>query len=182
MSNPARARMTSDEFIAWAMEQPETERYELVAGEIFAMAPERATHVRTKYRVARLLDDAIVRAGLRCEMLIDGMSVQVDADTNYVPDVLVRCGVPVAGDTLSVADPLILVEVLSPSTVGVDTGMKLADYFRIPSVRHYLIVRAETRTVIHHARDAAGVITTRIVRDGTLMLDPPGIELRDLFV
>jgi Uma2 family endonuclease len=145
------------------------------------MAPERATHVRMKYRIARLLDDAITRAGLPCEMFIDGMSVQVDATTSYVPDVLVRCGVPLAGETLRVTDPLILVEVLPPATLGVDTGMKLADYFRIASVRHYLIVRPETRTVIHHGRDDAGAITTRIVRDGALTLDPPGIELRDLF-
>jgi hypothetical protein len=35
--------------------------------------------------------------------------------------------------------------------------------------------------VIHHARHADGTITTRIVRDGAIVLDPPGIELRDFF-
>jgi Uma2 family endonuclease len=41
MSATAPARMTADEFIAWAMEQPEGEHYELVAGEVVSMAPER---------------------------------------------------------------------------------------------------------------------------------------------
>ncbi len=51
MSEPAPKRMTSDEFLAWAMEQPEGYRYELVAGEIVGMAPERAAHTRTKGRI-----------------------------------------------------------------------------------------------------------------------------------
>ncbi len=48
-------------------------------------------------------------------------------------------------------------------------------------MRHYLIVKTENRTVIHHARDAAGAIATRIIKDGPIILDPPGIELRDVF-
>ena len=51
----------------------------------------------------------------------------------------------------------------------------------MPSVRHYLIVKTENRAVIHHERDAAGAITTRIIRDGPIRLDPPGIELIGLF-
>jgi hypothetical protein len=44
-------------------------------------------------------------------------------------------------------------------------------------VRHYLIVRTEDRTIIHHRRDDAGVIATRIVHDDVLALDPPGLEI-----
>ena len=62
-----------------------------------------------------------------------------------------------------------------------DAGAKLEDYFRLPSVRHYLIVKTENRTVIHHMRDPSGVINTRIVGDGSLRLDPPGLELRNIF-
>ncbi len=40
--------MTADEFIDWAMAQPEGQRYELVAGEVVAMAPERSAHALTK--------------------------------------------------------------------------------------------------------------------------------------
>jgi Uma2 family endonuclease len=179
MSAAALPRMTADEFIAWAMERPETEHYELVAGEVIAMVPERATHVRGKQRMFRRLEDAIV--GLPCEAFVDGLVVQVDEATVYEPDALVRCGPKLPGDNVRVTDPLIVVEVLSPSSRSVDTGIKFTDYFRIPSLRHYLIVRAETRTVIHHHRDEAGTIQTRIVRDGALTLDPPGIVLADLF-
>jgi Uma2 family endonuclease len=109
------------------------------------------------------------------------MSIEVDANTLYEPDVMVRCGAPLPDDTLKTSDPLIAVEVLSPSTRARDAGAKLEDYFRLPSVRHYLIVKTENRTVIHHERDEAGAITTRILRNGTVQVDPPGILLRDFF-
>ena len=181
MTVPAPARMTADEFIAWAMEQPETEHYELVAGEIVTMAPERAVHSRAKFRIARRLAEAIEGAGLPCETFVDGMTVEIDANTLYEPDVMVRCGPPLPDYSVKLTDPIILVEVRSPSTGYRDAGAKLDDYFRLASVRHYLIVKTENRTVIHHARDETGAITTRIIRDGALLLDPPGIELRDLF-
>lgn len=173
--------MTSDEFIAWAMERPRGERYELVAGEIVAMAPERSSHALTKGLVFRRLAEALESAELPCTAYPDGMAVEVDAATTYEPDALVRCGAPLPDDAVKVTDPVIIVEVLSPSTRARDAGAKLEDYFRLPSVRHYLIVKTENRTVIHHARDAAGSIATRIIRDGPIVLYPPGITLHDLF-
>jgi Uma2 family endonuclease len=168
-------RMTADEYIAWAMETGF--RGALVDGAPVAMAPERVGHARVKFRAARALEDAVLRAGLRCEVLPDGMAVVVEGATVYEPDALVRCGDPLPPDAVKVTDPLILIEVLSPSTSSIDTGNKLGDYFRISSVRHYLILRTEKRSVIHHARAADGGIATRILHDGLLVLDPPGLTL-----
>ncbi|MSP01095.1 MAG: Uma2 family endonuclease [Acetobacteraceae bacterium] len=181
MPLPAHTRMTADEFIAWAMEQPETEHYELAGGEIVTMAPERATHARAKLHLVNQLAVAIDAAGVGCEAFIDGLAVVVDEATVYEPDVLVRCGTALGGDIARISDPVIVVEVLSRSSRGRDTGAKLADYFRLPSVHHYLIVRAEERLIIHHARANDGTIMTRILRDGPISLDPPGIVLTDPF-
>ena len=111
------------------------------------------------------------------------MAVRVDDGTVYEPDVLLRCGPPVPDDCVEIRDPVIVVEVLSPSSTSRDTGGKLDDYFRIPAVRHYLIVKTANRTVIHHRRDAAGEVQTRILREGTLALDPPGlaVDMASLF-
>ena len=173
--------MTADEFIAWAMARPKGERYELVAGEIVAMAPERSAHALTKLTVAMRLVEAVKAAKLPCTVYPDGMAVRVDASTVYEPDAMVRCGTPLPGDAIEVTDPLIVVEVLSPSTRARDAGAKLEDYFRLPSMRHYLLVKTENRTVIHHERGGSGAISTRIVGEGVVALDPPGIELRDIF-
>ena len=181
MSATLPKRMTADEFIAWAMQQPEGAHYELVAGEVVAMAPERAAHARTKGRFHTRLDAAIQTANLPCEAFPDGMAVRVDANTIYEPDAMVRCGPPLDDAAIEINDPLIVVEVVSPSPQKRDAGSKLEGYFRLPSVRHYLIVKTENQVIIHHRRDEAGEITTRIIRDGAMRLDPPGLALSDLF-
>jgi Uma2 family endonuclease len=169
--------MTAEQFITWAAELPDGERYELVAGEAVAMSPERAVHARVKARVHRALTDGLTRAGLPCEAFPDGMAVRIDESTVYEPDALVRCGPPLDDDAITLEDPVIIVEVLSPSTRARDSGAKLEDYFRLPTLRHYLIVKTETRKVIHHARDDEGRISTRIVGTGALELSPPGLTV-----
>ena len=181
MSDAAPVRMTSEEFIAWAMEQPEGRHYELAAGEVIAMAPERSGHALVSANVWRRLTEAVEAAGLPCDVYPDGMTVTIDARTVYEPDVLIWCGPRVPDDTVRLDDPIIVVDVLSPSTRSGDSGAKLIDYFRLPSIHHDLIVRVEDRAIIHHARNPDGTILTRIVRDGTLHLDPPGLTVTGLF-
>ena len=175
MSQAVHRKLNAGEFIDWAMAQPS--RYELIAGEPVAMAPERVAHAEAKFMIARRLAEAVEAAALPCQVFTDGMAVQIDEFTVYEPDALVRCGERLPGDAVKVLDPLIVVEVVSPSSRGRDAGAKFADYFRLPSLRHYLILSTENRTVVHHARDDAGVITSRVVSDGTITLDPPGISV-----
>ena len=168
-------KMTVDEYLAWAEGRPG--RYELFAGHVYQMAPERAGHARVKYALQTALVAAIRRASLPCEMLPGGMTVRVDSHTAHEPDALVYCGPKLSASELEVPDPVIVAEALSPSTRHVDATAKLAGYFSRPSVRHYLIVDPDQRILFHHARGEQEVIATRIVRDGILMLDPPGLEL-----
>lgn len=177
MTVPARARMTADEFIPWAMAQPEGCRYELVAGHVVAMAPEWVGHNEGKLEAVVALRQAIRAAGLPCRAYTDGMAVRVDADTVYEPDALVRCGERLGPDVVEVVDPVILVEVISPSTHKVDTTQKLGDYFRVESVRHYLIVNTSRRTVVHHERTADDSVQTRVMTGGALAMQPPGLTL-----
>lgn len=113
-----------------------------------------------------------------------GRHGRIDEATVCEPDASLRCGPKLDEDALELRDPLVVVEVLSRSFRAQDTGAKLEAYFRLPSVRHYLIVNAATRAVIHHARGAAssrGAIATRIHdghAGGELRLDPPGLTLR----
>jgi Uma2 family endonuclease len=93
------------------------------------------------------------------------------------PDALVYCGQRRPDSALDVPDPVIVVEVLSAGTRHIDNAAKLTGYFALPSVFHYLIVDIEKRLIIHHARDSGDVLATRIVREGEISLDPPGIAL-----
>ncbi|WP_331296012.1 Uma2 family endonuclease [Methylobacterium hispanicum] len=174
-------RMTVDEFLVWAEGRPG--RYELDAGEIVAMSPQRARHADAKFAVQMALKAAIRRGGLPCRMFPDGMTVRIDKDTAYEPDALVYCGARLDGDAVEVPNPVVIVEVLSPRTRSLDSGEKLVGYFRVPSVQHYLVVDAVKRRVLHHRRGIGDLIETHIVAEGALRLDPPGLDLAlaDLF-
>ena len=82
---------------------------------------------------------------------------------------------------IEIPDPLIIVEGVSPSSGKQDSGSKLEGYFSLPSLRHYLVVTPRSRVVVHHQRDADGNLATRIIPNGPIRLDPPGIELTGLF-
>jgi Uma2 family endonuclease len=155
-------KMTVDEYLAWAEGQPG--RYELYAGVVYAMAPARAAHAEVKFAAQAALLTSIRRVSLPCHMLPDGMTVRIDQNTAHEPDALIYCGSKLPGSTLEVPNPLIVVEVLSPSTRHIDASVKLAGYFSLPSVAHYLIVHPDERYVIHHARGEGESIATRIVR------------------
>jgi Uma2 family endonuclease len=168
-------KMTVDEYLVWAEGRPG--RFELHAGVVYAMAPERAAHAKVKFAVQTALLSGIRRVGLPCHMLPDGMTIRIDDDTAHEPDALVYCGDELAGSAVEVPNPVIVVEVLSPSTRHIDASAKLAGYFRVPSVRHYLIVDPDRRLVIHHARGDGDVIATRILSEGNLQLRPPGMDV-----
>lgn len=175
MTAKQKSRMTVGEFLEWAAFQQG--RYELVRGQVVAMAPERARHNLAKGAVFRALGDAVAKAGLPCAVFTDGMTVVIDDETSREPDAAVQCGVSVHPDSTVLEAPLIVVEVASPSTERDDTGDKLVEYFGVPSIRHYLIIKPEKNAVIHHARSDAGEIKTRILSDGELRFDPPGISI-----
>jgi len=168
-------KMNVDEYLAWAEGQPG--RFELYAGNVYAMAPERARHAETKYALQTALLSAIKRAGLPCHMLPDGMTVRIDDSTAHEPDALVYCGPKLPPSALEVPNPIIVAEVLSPSSRRIDPTLKLAGYFRVPSIAHYLIVDPDQPLIIHHARGNSDKLLTSIVRDGAIRLDPPGMDL-----
>jgi Uma2 family endonuclease len=181
MNTLPKHKMTVDEYLAWAEGRPG--RYELYAGSIYAMEPAGAGHAETKFLIQRALLAGIKKDHLPCHMLPNGITVRVDEGTAHEPDALVYCGEELPDDALEAPNPVIVVEVLSPSTRHIDASAKRAGYFRVPSVQHFLIVDPDQRFVIHHARGERDMIATRIVREGALHLAPPGIEiaLADIF-
>jgi Uma2 family endonuclease len=172
-----KIQMNADEFLAWSERQPD-DRYELVDGEIVAMTRDTVGHNRTKAAAWRTLDDAVRAAGLPCVVLIDGVGVRIDDKTLRIPDVMVHCGAEPAPEALIIEAPLIVLEVVSPSSERDDIQTKLIDYFSVVSVRHYLIVFTEQRVVVHHRRNERGTLDTGIAHPGDdIALDPPGITV-----
>jgi Uma2 family endonuclease len=175
MTALTKPRMTVDEYLAWAETEPG--RYELHRGQVYTMSPENAGHAEIKFAVHRALFAAIRAAKLTCHVLPDGMTVRIDQTTAYEPGAVIYSGEKISRSAVEVPNPAIVVEVLSPSTRQFDVSIKLAGYFRLPSVAHYLIVDPSEPMVVHHARGVGADIITRVVTEGTIALDPPGLDL-----
>ncbi len=169
-------RMTREAYRAWAEQQP-SQRFERIEGVVVAMAAERAAHNLRKGSARDALRAAVQRAGLSCQVFGDGMTIEV-GDSDYEPDAVVRCGGDrLPDDAVAVPDPLIIVEVLSPTASGVDRGLKLRDYFRLPTLQHYLIVWPETSHIARHSRLSGGDVATKVFTSGEIVLAPPGLSL-----
>jgi Uma2 family endonuclease len=85
-------------------------------------------------------------SGTPCRTFITDMKLRVEAaDAFYYPDVMVTCSAADAGDLLVKRQPVLLVEVLSPSTAAHDRGEKFAAYRKLPSLREYLLIDTDTR-------------------------------------
>jgi Uma2 family endonuclease len=149
----------------------------LIEGQPSIEPPRGALHCLTKGDVAFALKDAVVSSEMPYNVFMDGMAVPIDDRTAYIPDAMIYGGPRFDGDEVLVPDPMIVVEVLSSLPGAVDTGAKLAGYFKIPSVQHYLIVDPTAKLIVHHKRQDDATILTRIVTDGALDLTPPGLSL-----
>jgi Uma2 family endonuclease len=164
---------TLDEFRAWDERQRDV--WEFIHGVPKLMAPGSKAHTLIKGNTHIALAQAL--RGTGCRALVDGAIVEVEG-SSLIPDVVVTCS-PLDFTTPRVAEPIIIVEVLSPSNQGDDTGRKLALYLKIPSARHFLVIEQERRQIVHHERrdDLGGAFLTNIAPPDPLRLDPPRIEI-----
>ena len=174
---PATKKMSFEDFLAWSARQ-ERGRFEYIDGEILEMPAEGGIHNLAKGKLFRALEDAAKAADFKGTVFTDGMTVFIErANRGREPDAAVTA-TPVADKAAMVlADPLIVVEVVSPTSERDDTGDKLNEYFSVPSIQHYLIVRPDKKLIVHHARGEAGKLITALVTENTLRLDPPGLDL-----
>ncbi len=153
--------MTVEAFLPWA--EGNKGRWELHDRVPVMMPLELSLHAETKAEAYVALREAIRLKGLPWRVYPDGMAIRIDARATYEPDASVVCGPRVSPDAIEIDNPVILVEVLSPSTAAIDHGPKLSGYFSIPSVQHYLILDSDRRIVIHHKRGAGDAIETPCV-------------------
>jgi Uma2 family endonuclease len=161
---------TVAEFQAWHALQPE--RWEFVEGRPRLMAPASMKHSLLKRNVLRALDRALADSG--CEVLVDGPQIITD-EISAIPDVVVTCA-PLDLSTPVVAEPTIIVEVMSPSSESDDTLRKWFAYRQIASLKHYLVLAQDRRLVQVHSR-AGDLWRERFVSEGAIELDDPPLRL-----
>jgi Uma2 family endonuclease len=136
--------MTLEEFLRW--DDGTDTRYELIDGFPVAMAPPAEAHRILAVRLVSRIDAAL--AGSRpCNAQIEPGVVRPDrANSYYVLDIAVTCE-PNKPGRQAMVDPILIVEILSPSTERTDRRLKLPAYQIIESVREIMLIDADS----HHA-------------------------------
>jgi Uma2 family endonuclease len=169
-SSHARAPVDPRAFIAW--ENKRKARYELIAGEVRMMAGGSRAHDLIAGNTLVALRRAIRRSG--CD--VHGSNLKVVSPVGMVtyPDLFVRCG-PLADEATECDDPVVVVEVLSPSTRSEDLVRKRWGYQAIPSVRHLVYVDAARLKVELVTRDEGGRWWSEFLDDPGARLDLPAV-------
>jgi Uma2 family endonuclease len=173
-------RMTVEDFLAWSEEQRDDVRFELVAGmPVRLMAPTNIRHAQIRYNAGQALRRSIGEAALTCRVFDAGPGVAVgdEIDQCRIPDVVVTCASAIDETARLVPEPVIVIEVASPSTRLADVNDKVEFYGGIASVQHYLVVEQDQHRVTYHGRGPRGGLEPRIMRAGDIIMDPPGISL-----
>lgn len=147
-----RPTFTADDYLAW--EATQAERHDYVDGEVFAMAGAEDRHVTVCLNVAMALRQHLV--GGPCRALMLDMKLQVDERIFY-PDVLVTCSPADRQQSLVKREPVLIVEVLSPSTAAYDRGDKFSHYRRIESLRELALIDPATRRSDVYRKGADGL-------------------------
>ena len=172
MAEPAEQRMSLAEFLEWD-DGTET-RYELIDGRPVAMAPPIEAHGTI---VANIV--AAIRPRLKppCRVVVEAGIVPADrADTWYQADLVVTCA-PAERGARAIAEPRLIVEVLSPSTAAHDRGVKLADYRKLAAVEQILLVASEDRHVEVWRRAEDGWKVQDLIGDAAVPLAHDGHPL-----
>lgn len=155
MSALQKPFLTPDQYLE--IERQAEYKSEYHSGQMFAMAGASREHNLIIASIVRRLGNLL--DGRPCETYPSDMRVLVSATGLYTyPDVSVVCGEPefadARGDVL--LNPLIIVEVLSPSTEPYDRGAKFALYQRLPSLQEYVLVSQDKPQVERYARQLDG--------------------------
>ncbi|MGI8554950.1 MAG: Uma2 family endonuclease [Pyrinomonadaceae bacterium] len=128
-------------------------KHEFVGGEVYAMAGASERHHRIALNLIKKLDSHLENS--KCEAFITDMKLKADEKTFYYPDVFVACDKHPASAYYR-EEPVLIIEVVSPSTRQTDRREKLRAYQQIPSVREYVIVEQDKIYVEIHRRQPDG--------------------------
>ncbi|MDE0685033.1 MAG: Uma2 family endonuclease [Candidatus Poribacteria bacterium] len=155
-ASAAQTRLTPEEYIAFerkALPDADIIRHEYINGELIAMSGASRAHNLITMNVSAALHSRL--RGSECETYANDMRVSTPTTASYFyPDVTVVCDEPRFEDDVfdTLLNPIILVEVLSPSTEVYDRREKFAHYRQLPSLQEYVLVAQDKVRVEHYRR------------------------------
>ncbi len=165
--------MTREAFLDWAACQDG--RFEFDGFGPVGMVGSTISHARIAQKIWRTIDRQLVGTG--CEAFIRDGAVATVGDALRFPDVTVTCS-PVAGRDRVVAAPVLVFEVLSPSTERNDKIVKLEEYRAVRSMVTYVIVEQDYVGLTVFRRWEGDQWVARALSEGqVLRIDQPALTL-----
>ena len=138
MSQTATEKYISEEEYL-AFEAKSRIKHEYMDGEIFSMAGASRRHNLATTNISRALGNALEETD--CEVYANDFRVKIRDGHNVYPDVAVACPeIQIEGNETTLLNPVIVFEVLSKSTEKRDRSDKAEDYFRMDSLKDYVLV------------------------------------------
>ena len=154
--------MSEAEYLAF--EEKSKIRHEFMDGEIFAMAGATRRHNLATNNISTELSLQLRETD--CEVYASDFRVKIRDGHNVYPDVAVACGeIEVEGNDTTLLNPIVIFEVLSKSTEKRDRGEKAEDYFRLKSLKDYILVSQYQIRVEHLSRQKNNEWTLKIYED-----------------
>ena len=138
-------------------------RYEYIGGEVYAMAGASDKHHRISANIFIKLDFHLEKS--KCQAFMAEMKLRADEKTFYYPDVFVSCDQSPKSEFYR-EEPILIIEVASPSTRQTDRREKLRVYQQIPTVQEYVIVEQEKIHIELHRRQPDGRWITYFYNEG----------------
>lgn len=128
-----------------------SEKHQFYNGEIFAMSGGSFNHARIGTNATFQLQARL--SGSSCQAMNSDMRITTPSGLNTYPDASVYCGDPELTDNdNTLLNPVLIVEVLSPSTRNYDQGDKFTHYRSIPCLQDYLLIESEFVHIAHYHR------------------------------
>ncbi len=164
------------DYLAFENESPT--KHEFFQGEVFAMSGARPVHNRVATNTLGEL--VALLKGKPCGAFNSDQRIFIPATGLYTyTDGGVTCGAwQIHSDGMCLLNPVLLFEVLSPSTREYDMGAKRQHYEQIPSLRHLLLIDCPDRRVWHHYRQSSGLWSWREIASGLIDLGDLGGSVR----
>ena len=137
--------MSPEDYFEW--ETSQLERHEYHFGEVFPMSGGTSAHAEIIVALTVALGAEL--RGTEYKVRSEAMRVQISGDEYVYPDLSVTRGDGTFRTIrrITLLDPVLIVEVLSPSTRSYDYGEKLALYRSVESVEEVLLVDSQRRRV-----------------------------------
>ena len=147
-------RYTVEEY--FALEDASEQRHEYFEGEVYAMSGATSRHNLIAQNCAFALRQGV--RGKGCKVFLEGVQLAVQTNHYYTyPDVMVTCQPDDIEAERTMHHPVLIIEILSPSTADHDRSWKFNQYKQLPSLQHYLLVSQHTCLVEWFRREPSGV-------------------------